>query len=197
MNDLELLWEIARLRADLDRLIPERLRAAGRSQPVPAPAGRRGPWGKAPESIARGLRRLQLAQPVTDGRLAEQRHLLDADADTCMPLPGVQALRHDRRAVEEDGTVHAARYAGDLWSFTTACQVYPAPAAVRIEATPDRAVTCRGCRAATDGRKVASEAAKAAEAGVPLTAREFFAVTDFSRPYIPELDDAPDEDPQD
>jgi hypothetical protein len=32
---------------------------------------------------------LQQAQPLTDGAHAEQRHFLDADADTCVPLPGV------------------------------------------------------------------------------------------------------------
>ncbi|MFE9064840.1 hypothetical protein [Streptomyces violaceusniger] len=32
---------------------------------------------------------LQQAQPVTDGRFAEQRHFLDADPDTCVPLPGI------------------------------------------------------------------------------------------------------------
>ncbi|MEU1778162.1 hypothetical protein ABZ545_01590 [Streptomyces abikoensis] len=32
---------------------------------------------------------LQQAQPVDDGRLAEQRHLLDPDPDTCVPLPGI------------------------------------------------------------------------------------------------------------
>ncbi|MFC4512596.1 hypothetical protein [Streptomyces ehimensis] len=38
---------------------------------------------------------LQQAQPVDDGRLAEQRHLLDPDPDTCVPLPGIA---HPRRA---------------------------------------------------------------------------------------------------
>ncbi|MFE7780316.1 hypothetical protein [Streptomyces nigrescens] len=33
--------------------------------------------------------RLQQAQAVTDGRLAEQRHLLDADPDTAVPTPGI------------------------------------------------------------------------------------------------------------
>lgn len=32
---------------------------------------------------------LQQAMPVTDGRLAEQRHFLDPDPDTCVPLPGI------------------------------------------------------------------------------------------------------------
>lgn len=31
---------------------------------------------------------LQQAQPLT-GALAEQRHYLDADPDTCVPLPGI------------------------------------------------------------------------------------------------------------
>ncbi|WP_030670498.1 hypothetical protein [Streptomyces rimosus] len=35
------------------------------------------------------LDRLQQAHDVTDGRLAEQRHLLDADPDTAVPLPGI------------------------------------------------------------------------------------------------------------
>ncbi|MFI8942670.1 hypothetical protein [Streptomyces syringium] len=39
--------------------------------------------------IAHLLDELQQAQPVTDGRLAEQRHFLDADPDTCVPLPGI------------------------------------------------------------------------------------------------------------
>ncbi|MFI0914370.1 hypothetical protein [Streptomyces abikoensis] len=38
---------------------------------------------------------LQQAQPVDDGRLAEQRHLLDPDPDTAVPLPGIP---HPRRA---------------------------------------------------------------------------------------------------
>ncbi|MEU7149138.1 hypothetical protein AB0B15_14050 [Streptomyces sp. NPDC045456] len=33
--------------------------------------------------------RLQQAHDVTDGRLAEQRHYLDADPDTAVPLPGI------------------------------------------------------------------------------------------------------------
>ncbi|MFF8784719.1 hypothetical protein [Streptomyces sp. NPDC015125] len=36
------------------------------------------------------LDRLQQRMPVTDGRLAEQRHWLDADPDTCLPLPGIE-----------------------------------------------------------------------------------------------------------
>ncbi|MFK8844750.1 hypothetical protein [Streptomyces sp. Ac-502] len=35
------------------------------------------------------LDRIQQAHDVTDGRLAEQRHLLDADPDTAVPLPGI------------------------------------------------------------------------------------------------------------
>ncbi|MFF7411564.1 hypothetical protein [Streptomyces lydicus] len=36
------------------------------------------------------LDRLQQRMSVTDGRLAEQRHWLDADLDTCLPLPGIE-----------------------------------------------------------------------------------------------------------
>ncbi|MFI2078595.1 hypothetical protein [Streptomyces triculaminicus] len=54
-------------------------------------------------------------------------------------------LPHPRRAVEADGTVHAARYAGSRTHFTTACAVYPAPEVVRIDPRPDRAVTCPAC----------------------------------------------------
>ncbi|MGW3428027.1 hypothetical protein ACWDHW_08720 [Streptomyces melanosporofaciens] len=32
---------------------------------------------------------LQQAMPLSDPDLCEQRHFLDADADTCVPLPGV------------------------------------------------------------------------------------------------------------
>ncbi|MGK5730232.1 hypothetical protein [Streptomyces sp. URMC 124] len=32
---------------------------------------------------------LQQAMPVDEGQLAKQRHLLDADPDTCVPLPGI------------------------------------------------------------------------------------------------------------
>lgn len=39
--------------------------------------------------MATELDRLQQRMPVTDGRLAEQRHWLDADPDTCLPLPGI------------------------------------------------------------------------------------------------------------
>ncbi|MEU7240241.1 hypothetical protein [Streptomyces sparsogenes] len=41
---------------------------------------------------------LQQAQSVTDGRLAEQRHLLDADPDTCVPLPGIPHPKTGRTA---------------------------------------------------------------------------------------------------
>ncbi len=33
--------------------------------------------------------RIQQAHDVADGRLAEQRHYLDADPDTAVPLPGI------------------------------------------------------------------------------------------------------------
>lgn len=91
-------------------------------------------------------------------------------------------LRFDRRVIEQGGTVHAGRYAGDRHSFVTACAVYPAPTSARIEASPERAVTCRGCVAAT------------VPSGRPLFARQFLAVTDSSRPYIPELDGDLDEE---
>jgi hypothetical protein len=58
-------------------------------------------------------------------------------------------LPYPRRAVEPDGTVHAARYAGSRTAFTTACAVYPAPAVDRLEHTGERPVTCTGCLAAT------------------------------------------------
>ncbi|MEU5426896.1 hypothetical protein AB0H73_15005 [Streptomyces olivoreticuli] len=54
-------------------------------------------------------------------------------------------LPHPRRAVEVDGTVHAARYAGDRRYFTTACVVYPAPQVVQLDQRPDRDVTCSAC----------------------------------------------------
>lgn len=55
---------------------------------------------------------------------------------------------HLRRAIEPDGTVHAARYAGDRTHFATACAVYPAPECAALEGTADREVTCLGCRRA-------------------------------------------------
>lgn len=45
---------------------------------------------QAKKQMAIELDRLQQRMPVTDGRLAEQRHWLDADLDTCVPLPGVE-----------------------------------------------------------------------------------------------------------
>ena len=45
---------------------------------------------QARKDLAIELDRLQQRMPVTDGRLAEQRHWLDADLDTCVPLPGVE-----------------------------------------------------------------------------------------------------------
>ena len=50
---------------------------------------------------------------------------------------------HQRRAIEADGTAHAARGAGG--GFTTACTVYPAPEAERLEFAPHALVTCTGC----------------------------------------------------
>lgn len=52
---------------------------------------------------------------------------------------------HQRRAIQPNGTVHAARYAGDRNHFTTACAVYPAPQVERLDGTPGLDVTCRGC----------------------------------------------------
>lgn len=55
---------------------------------------------------------------------------------------------HRRRAIESDGTVHAARYAGDRQHFTLACAVYPMPAIERLVHDADVwAVTCPGCKA--------------------------------------------------
>ncbi|MFF7022959.1 hypothetical protein ACFY97_18400 [Streptomyces klenkii] len=45
-------------------------------------------------SAAMLLDALQQGMPVTDGRLAEQRHLLDPDPDTCVPLPGIAHPEH-------------------------------------------------------------------------------------------------------
>lgn len=53
---------------------------------------------------------------------------------------------HKRRAIEADGTVHAARgAAGGAGGFTTACVVYPAPRVKRLEFAPEAPVTCNGC----------------------------------------------------
>ncbi|CAL9666093.1 hypothetical protein SUDANB145_07167 (plasmid) [Streptomyces sp. enrichment culture] len=68
---------------------------------------------------------------------------LDAEPDT---TPA--ALRYSRRAIEADGTVHAARYTGRR-TFTTACAIYPAPVAERLDASSALPVTCPGCRTAT------------------------------------------------
>ena len=57
------------------------------------------------------------------------------------PVPTYDS--HKRRAIEEDGTAHAAR--GAAGGFTTACAVYPAPEAERLEFAPTRPVTCTGC----------------------------------------------------
>lgn len=54
-------------------------------------------------------------------------------------------VNHQRRAIEADGTVHAARYACDREHFTTACTVYPAPVVERLEPLPTVAVTCVDC----------------------------------------------------
>ncbi|MER8086592.1 hypothetical protein ABTZ57_16015 [Streptomyces sp. NPDC094048] len=52
-------------------------------------------------------------------------------------------LPYPRRATEPDGTVHAARFAPG--GFTTACHVYPAPVAERLDASSEQPVTCPGC----------------------------------------------------
>ncbi|WP_372412849.1 hypothetical protein [Streptomyces luteireticuli] len=67
-----------------------RVLAAGQS--LPAPWADEDPGtAQADEDVATAelFRDLQIAHPVTDGGLAEQRHLLDADPDTCLPLPGI------------------------------------------------------------------------------------------------------------
>ncbi|MCX4858381.1 hypothetical protein [Streptomyces canus] len=67
-------------------------------------------------------------------------------ADQVAPPVGVDALsEYPRRAVEPDGTVHAARYAGDRQHFTTKCAAYPAPTLDRLEQGSDRKVTCLDC----------------------------------------------------
>lgn len=66
------------------------------------------------------------------------------------------SLPHTRRAIEPDGTVHAARYAGDRHHVTTACAAYPAPEYAFVEPTPHREITCTGCREALAARPVVS-----------------------------------------
>lgn len=68
---------------------------------------------QAKKRLAIELDRLQQRMPVTDGRLAEQRHWLDADLDTCLPLPGVEHKAQDVAG----GTLHqflASLSGGDL-----------------------------------------------------------------------------------
>lgn len=48
--------------------------------------------------IAHELDLLQRAIPLDDGEHAEQRHWLDADPDTCVPLPGIPHPRPDQEA---------------------------------------------------------------------------------------------------
>ncbi|MFJ8856342.1 hypothetical protein [Streptomyces sp. NPDC102437] len=56
---------------------------------------------------------------------------------------------HRRRAIEPDGTSHAAKYAGDRTHFTLACAVYPMPVIDRLVHDGDHwSVTCPGCRTA-------------------------------------------------
>lgn len=53
---------------------------------------------------------------------------------------------HRRRAIEPNGTVHAARYAEDRQHFTTACAVYPAPAIDRLVNDEEVwSVSCPNC----------------------------------------------------
>ncbi|MGW4138821.1 hypothetical protein ACWELV_18870 [Streptomyces mirabilis] len=68
---------------------------------------------------------------------AEQPATSPASTDALADYP--------RRAVEPDGTVHAARYAEDRNHFTTKCAEYPAPVVDRLEDGSDRKVTCRNC----------------------------------------------------
>jgi Protein of unknown function (DUF3307) len=54
-----------------------------------------------------------------------------------------------REFIQHGGAAHAARYAGDRRHFTTACAVYPAPAATRLVHDADVwPVTCPGCKTA-------------------------------------------------
>lgn len=69
-----------------------------------APAAEPSTWSaRKARQTARLLDELQQAMDVNNGGLAEQRHWLDADADTCLPLPGVP---HPRSRVDR---------AVDLW----------------------------------------------------------------------------------
>ncbi|MBU3865548.1 hypothetical protein KN815_16120 [Streptomyces sp. 4503] len=56
---------------------------------------------------------------------------------------------HQRRAIEPDGTVHAARSAGDQKHLTLACLVSPLPTIERLVHDGDYyRVTCQKCRIA-------------------------------------------------
>jgi hypothetical protein len=56
---------------------------------------------------------------------------------------------HQRRAIEPDGTTHAARYADDRNHFTLACAIYPMPSIERLIHDGNVwTVTCSGCRTA-------------------------------------------------
>lgn len=106
----------------------------------------------------------QLHQP-TDLQVAVQvaQRLLDSDeilsvrealrmllrALGAEPETRPARLSYPRRAVEADGTVHAARFTGRR-TFITACAVYPAPTAERLDASSAQPVTCPGCRTATE-----------------------------------------------
>ncbi|KIZ16904.1 hypothetical protein [Streptomyces natalensis] len=57
------------------------------------------------------LDRLQQRMPLTDGRLAEQRHWLDADLDTSFPLPGIAHPKVNSTSTQD---VLTALSGGDL-----------------------------------------------------------------------------------
>lgn len=102
----------------------------------------------------------RVAYTATDGDLADDTvDTLDLAANVLLAAsseaigmtdynPTTTQLPCPRRATEANGTVHAARFAGRN-SFTTACAVYPAPAAVRLDASSAQPVTCPSCVEAT------------------------------------------------
>lgn len=63
--------------------------------------------------------------------------------------PTITYETHQRRAIEPDGTVHAAKYAGDREHYTLACALYPMPDIERLVDDGNYwTVTCQGCRTA-------------------------------------------------
>ncbi|MFF4504796.1 hypothetical protein [Streptomyces sp. NPDC001401] len=72
--------------------------------------------------------------------------VLWADQADSHPASADALAEYPRRAVEPNGTVHAARYAEDRNHFSTACAVYPAPTVDRLEHGSDRKVTCPDCQ---------------------------------------------------